>query len=117
MRYTAKLADGTVFDERLEGNELTFTIDDGEFVADQVCSDASKVGPSLFPMRLSRRSEQLPEGVDLAVQKMKAGERNLVTIQPDYGFGAREYQGARGTVPPNSTLTYDITLVSFKNVS
>ena len=62
-------------------------------------------------------SEQVPEGVELAVQKMKEGERNIITIQPAFGYGDKEFKGPLVVVPPNSVLTYDLTLVSFLNVS
>lgn len=29
IRYTARLTDGTIFDERLEGNEFSFVLDEG----------------------------------------------------------------------------------------
>jgi FKBP-type peptidyl-prolyl cis-trans isomerase len=59
----------------------------------------------------------VPEGLDLAVQKMKEGERNLVTIQPMYGYGDVEHKALLAAVPPGSVLHYDIRLVSFENVS
>ncbi|KAK9813598.1 hypothetical protein WJX73_009452 [Symbiochloris irregularis] len=84
IRYTACLEDGTVIDERAEGNEL-------EFVADE---------------------EQVVEGLDLAVMKMKPGEKSVVTIAPKYAWGDQEFKGSKGTVPKGATIVYTVELVS-----
>lgn len=57
------------------------------------------------------------EGLDLAVMKMKEGERALVSVAPQYGFGGQE--GAAqplASVPAGSALEYDVTLHSFVKV-
>lgn len=86
IRYKATLGDGTVFDEVPEGSEVEITTDD----------------------------EQVPEGLDLALMKMKKGERALVTItDPKLAFGAAGHQGRLAAVPPDaSPVIYDIALVS-----
>ena len=61
-------------------------------------------------------AEQVPEGVDLAVQKMKQGETAEVTIAPQYAFGAEGAQRPGGAVPPDATVVYTIELHSFQNV-
>ena len=48
---------------------------------------------------------------------MKKGEVALLTIAPEYGFGATESKQELATVPPNSTLSYEIELVSFDKVN
>jgi len=55
--------------------------------------------------------EQVIDGLDIAAQSMKKGEKALVTIKPNYGFGEQGNQ-EKG-VPPNATLQYDIEMVSF----
>lgn len=88
VRYTAKLADGTVFEkEGLEDGSLF------EFVTDE---------------------EQVILGLDKAVTSMNKGEVALVTIPPEYGFGDVETKRALAVVPPNSTLTYEVELVEFE---
>ena len=62
-------------------------------------------------------AEQVPEGVELAVQKMKEGERNIITIQPEFGYGDKEFKAPLAVVPAGSVLTYDLMLKSFVNVS
>lgn len=48
---------------------------------------------------------------------MKKGEVAVLTIAPEYGFGATESKQELATVPPNSTLSYEIELVSFDKVN
>lgn len=62
-------------------------------------------------------TEQVVEGLDAAVIKMKKGEVALLTIAPEYGFGSFESKQELATVPPNSTLYYEVELVSFEKVS
>lgn len=96
LRATGKLQDGTVFMSYPEGSELTFITDEN----------------------------QVPEGLDQAVMKMKESEKALITVAPSYGYGEAGKaveQNAPGPiqllapVPPNATLTYELELVSMEN--
>jgi FK506-binding protein 4/5 len=88
VRYTAKLKDGTVFEKKGgETEEELF-----EFITDE---------------------EAVIPGLDKAVSTMKKGETALVTIAPAYGFGDVETKTDLAVVPPNSTLIYELELVSF----
>jgi FKBP-type peptidyl-prolyl cis-trans isomerase len=58
----------------------------------------------------------VPEGLDLAVQKMKKGEMAEVTLAPRYAFGSEGAQRPSGTVPPDATITYTVQLKEFDNV-
>ncbi|KAL2965790.1 hypothetical protein AAZX31_16G081100 [Glycine max] len=58
--------------------------------------------------------EQVIDGLDRAVLTMKKGEVALLTIAPEYAFGSSESQQELAVVPPNSTLYYEIELVSFE---
>ena len=42
---------------------------------------------------------------------MSKGEQAKLTISSDLGYGAA---GIKGTIPPNSTLIFDVELVNFK---
>lgn len=47
---------------------------------------------------------------------MKKGEIALLTIAPEYGFGSTESKQELAVIPPNSTLHYEVDLVSFVKV-
>ncbi|KAL4420120.1 hypothetical protein ABPG77_000291 [Micractinium sp. CCAP 211/92] len=86
VTYTARvLPDGPVFDQKSEEEPLQFTTDEGQVI----------------------------EGLDLAVMKMKEGERALVTIAPQYAWGEQGSQQPLASVPAGATVVYDITLKSF----
>lgn len=50
-------------------------------------------------------------GWDIGVAGMQIGEKRLLKISPELGYGAR---GAGGVIPPNATLLFEVELVSFK---
>lgn len=54
-----------------------------------------------------------------AVKTMKKGEKVLLTVKPQYGFGenGRTAAGDEGAVPPNATLEIMLELLSWKTVS
>ncbi|GLJ43337.1 hypothetical protein SUGI_0900200 [Cryptomeria japonica] len=88
IRYIAKLQDGTVFEQKGSEGEDSFQFIIGE--------------------------EQVISGLDKAVAKMKKGEVALITIYPEYGFGNVDIQRDLAVVPPNSTLIYEVEMVSFR---
>lgn len=47
---------------------------------------------------------------------MKKGEVALVTIPPEYAFSSTESKQDLAVVPPNSTVYYEVELVSFEKV-
>ncbi len=57
------------------------------------------------------------DGLDRAVMTMKKGEAALLTIAPEYAFGSSESQQELAVVPPNSTVYYEVELVSFVKVN
>ena len=66
---------------------------------------------------------KVPEGLDLAVMKMKKGETALVFVPPQYAFGDEGSDGADlvrpllAPVPPGAAVTYEVELLDFTNVS
>ncbi|KAH9679935.1 peptidylprolyl isomerase [Citrus sinensis] len=82
-----KLHDGTVFVKKGHDEEPLF-----EFKIDE---------------------EQVIDGLDRAVKTLKKGEVALVTIEPEYAFGSCSSEKELAIVPANSTLFYEVELVSF----
>ncbi|QCE04955.1 F-binding protein 4/5 [Vigna unguiculata] len=89
LKVIGKLQDGTVFLKKGHDNE-------GE----------------LFEFKTDE--EQVIDGLDRAVLTMKKGEVALLTIAPEYGFGSTESKQELALVPANSTLYYEVELVSFE---
>ncbi|PKI67368.1 hypothetical protein CRG98_012238 [Punica granatum] len=88
VKLIGKLEDGTVFVKRGhdDGEELL------EFKTDE---------------------EQVIDGLDRAVRNMKKGEVALLTVAPEYAFGSSESKQDLAVVPPNSTVHYEVEMVSF----
>ncbi|MDR2672210.1 MAG: FKBP-type peptidyl-prolyl cis-trans isomerase [Coriobacteriales bacterium] len=80
--YTGKLEDGTIFDTTANRNNEPF-----EFTLGQA---------------------RVIKGWDAGVVGMKVGGKRLLTIPPDLGYGAN----GTGNIPPNSTLIFEIELLS-----
>ncbi|KAM1036780.1 hypothetical protein ACFX1X_032029 [Malus domestica] len=73
----------------------------------------TKKGHDDEPFEFKTDEEQVIEGLDRAVKNMKKGEGALVTIQPEYAFGSTESAQDLAVVPANSTVHYEVELVSF----
>ncbi|KAI7755055.1 hypothetical protein M8C21_030521 [Ambrosia artemisiifolia] len=68
-------------------------------------------GAELFEFKTDE--EQVIEGLDRAVMSMKKGEVATLTVAPEYAFGSTESKQELATIPPNSTVIYELELVSF----
>merc|ERR1712166_1169062 len=81
MHYTGTLTDGTKFDSSVDrGTPFSFTIGVGQVI----------------------------KGWDEGVIKMSVGEKALLKISSDFGYGAR---GAGGVIPPNADLIFEVELL------
>nr|GME18553.1 Peptidyl-prolyl cis-trans isomerase FKBP65 [Ipomoea batatas] len=86
VKLTGKLQDGTIF---------------------------VKKGSDEEPFEFKVDEDQVIDGLDKAVKTMKNGEIALITIQPEYAFGQSDSPQELATVPGNSTVYYEIEMVSF----
>lgn len=54
--------------------------------------------------------------MDEAFVSMKKNEVCIVTVPPQYGYEEEDFQCDLALVPANSTLTYEIEMISFVKV-
>ncbi|XP_074287261.1 70 kDa peptidyl-prolyl isomerase-like [Silene latifolia] len=106
------LKEGEGYDRPNEGAvvklKLIGKLQDGTVFVNKGHSDGDE------PFEFKTDEEQVIDGLDRAVVTMKKGEVALLTIAPEYGFGSLESKQELAVVPPNSTLTYEVELVSFE---
>lgn len=86
VNYTGSLEDGTVFDSNV----------DPKF-------------KHVEPFTLTIGVGQVIKGWDEGVLGMKAGEKRKLEIAPEFAYGEN---GVGGVIPPNSTLIFEVELVS-----
>jgi FKBP-type peptidyl-prolyl cis-trans isomerase FkpA len=84
VNYVGTLTNGTKFDSSYDRNQ---------------------------PFEFKLGSGQVIQGWDEGVAGMKVGGKRKLVIPPDLGYGA---QGAGSTIPPNSTLVFEIELLDVK---
>ena len=85
VNYTGTLSDGTVFDSNIDPqfNHVT-------------------------PLQITVGVGQVIKGWDIGLIGMKVGGTRTLVISPDLGYGSVQ----KGPIPPNSTLTFQVQLLS-----
>jgi len=84
VNYIGKLVNGTVFDDSYKRGE---------------------------PIEFAAGTGRVIKGWDETVLDMQTGEKRIVIIPPELGYGNRE---AGGIIPANSFLIFEMELLSFK---
>ena len=82
VHYQGRLEDGTVFDDsHKRGEPISFTLGKGQVI----------------------------KGWEQGIEGMVVGEKRVLTIPPELGYGAN---GAGDVIPPNATLIFDVELMA-----
>ena len=82
VHYQGRLTDGTIFDDsQKRGTPFSFTLGSGQVIP----------------------------GWEQGIAGMKIGEKRVLTIPPELGYGTA---GAGGVIPPNATLVFDVELIA-----
>lgn len=89
MNYTGSLVNGTVFDSNI----------DPQF---------GHVQPFIFTLGAG----QVIQGWDLGLEGMKVGEKRRLEIAPELAYGS---SSVGNIIPPNSTLIFEVELLSINN--
>lgn len=75
------------------------------------CLESSRDKGTPFKFRLGQR--EVIKGWEEGVATMKKGERAIFTIPPNLAYGE---VGSPPLIPPNSTLVYDIEMISWSTI-
>jgi FK506-binding protein 2 len=85
------------------------------YIADTLPSSGSEFDASYgrgSPLSFVVGNGQVIKGWDQGLLDMCPGEKRLLTIQPDWAYGAR----AMGPIPANSVLIFETELVAIAGV-
>jgi len=99
----SKAGDGKTFPQVGQTVEVHYT---GTFL-DGKKFDSSKDRGTTFKFQIGKG--KVIKGWDVGVSKMSIGEHARLTCGPQYAYGSR---GIPGAIPENSTLIFDVELIS-----
>jgi FK506-binding nuclear protein len=99
MRYIGKLENGKVFDCKYTDHSIIFSITNS-------CTANKKGSPFSFKLG----SGEVIKGWDIGVAGMQVGGERRLTIPAHLAYGSQTMPG----IPANSTLVFDVKLLSIK---
>ena len=107
VKEVIEAGDGKSFPK--QGDQLTMHYT-GTLASDgsQFDSSVSRGKPFQFVIGIG----QVIRGWDEGVMQMSLGEKAMLKISSDYGYGAR---GAPGAIPPNADLNFEVELLAIGN--
>ncbi|HLX11402.1 MAG TPA: FKBP-type peptidyl-prolyl cis-trans isomerase [Bacteroidota bacterium] len=89
------------------GNSVTVDYT-GYFLDGSIFDSSVKAGR---PYTFSIGRHRVIAGWDEGIMTMKIGGKRKLIVPPELGYGSQGYPGA---IPPNSTLVFDVTLISIQ---
>jgi FKBP-type peptidyl-prolyl cis-trans isomerase len=103
MKLVLKEGDGTL----AAAGQTVHAHYDGKLASDgkQFDSSRKRGQPFTFPLGKGR----VIKGWDAGFATMSVGEKAVLVIKPEYGYGAR---GAGGAIPGGATLYFEVELMS-----
>ncbi|PLB40520.1 FKBP-type peptidyl-prolyl cis-trans isomerase [Aspergillus candidus] len=94
IHYTGCLHDPSSPDNHYMGKKFDSSVDRGQ------------------PLTTSIGVGRVIKGWDEGVLQMSLGEKAILTIDPEYGYGSR---GFPGLIPANSSLVFEVELLSIND--
>jgi len=101
---TIREGDKTTYPKK--GDKLTMHYK-GTLASDKTTFDSSYDRGTPFKFKIGRGD--VIKGWDEGVIQMSLGEKAILHITSDYGYGA---QGAGGVIPPNADLDFEVELLA-----
>ncbi|RHN38912.1 putative peptidylprolyl isomerase [Medicago truncatula] len=125
VKYEARLDDGTLV-RKSDDDGVEFKLNNGQLVV-QSLPTSFIIHTTLLYFPFPGRSYILLRhlighfcpALSIAVRTMKIGEKVILTVKPQYGFGdkGRPAHHDEASVPPNATLQITLRLVSWNKAT
>lgn len=107
VEYQGKLSDGTVFDTTLGG--MVFATNSAG--VGSVSIDKAAKRPAVIRLDVGNPVPGIPPGLIKGIEGMRVGGKRTFEVPPELGFGSSAVRSPYATVPADSTLTYEVTLL------
>ena len=107
VEYQGTLSDGTVFDTTLGG--MVFATNSAG--VGSVSIDKAAKRPAVIRLDVGNPVPGVPPGLIKGIEGMRVGGKRTFEVPPELGFGSSAVRSPYATVPADSTLTYEVTLL------